>query len=59
MLRRIVLLAVIAALSAAGGAYASTQHSAKKQPAAKLHGIPANLHYPCHSPGAHLTPAQL
>jgi hypothetical protein len=61
MLRsRIVLLVVIGALSAGGGAaYASTHAPVQKHPVRKSQSFLSNVHYPCHSPGARLSPAQL
>ena len=63
MRSRLVLLVIVAALSAGGSAaYAATHGPA--QPAVKHHLVKAhplvwNLHYPCHSHGAKITPAQL
>lgn len=64
MLRwRLVLLVVVGALSAGGGAaYAATHgpaHPAAKHPVVKAQPLVWNLHYPCHSHGAKLTAAQL
>ena len=60
MLRsRIVLLGIVAALSAGAGAAYGKAQPVKKQPAPKVHGFVPNLHYPCHSPGAHISPARV
>lgn len=61
MLRlRLMSLVVVGALSAGGGAaYAATHepaHPVKHHPAQPFL---SNVHYPCHSPGAKLAPAQL
>jgi hypothetical protein len=61
MLRsRILLLVVVGALSAGGGAaYASTHAPVQKHPVHRSPRVAPNLHYPCHSPGARLSPARL
>ena len=63
MLRpRILLLIVVGALSAGGSAaYAATHGPAQpaKQPVAKKHYLPPNVHYPCHSAEPRLSPSQL
>ena len=61
MLRsRILFLVAVGALSAGGSAaYAGTHAPAQKHPAPKAHWVAPNVHYPCHSPGARLSPAQL
>jgi hypothetical protein len=63
MLRsRLALVVVAAAVSAgSGAAYAATHGSAHptRPPVTKTPSFPSNLHYPCHSHGAKLTPAQV
>jgi hypothetical protein len=59
---RLVLLVAVGALSAGGSAaYAATHGPAHhvKAPVHRTHGVPSNLHYPCHSHGAKLTPSRV
>jgi len=59
---RLALVVVAGAVSAgSGAAYAATHgpsHPAKPV-VKKTRGIPSNLHYPCHSHGAKLTPSRV